>query len=114
MRREQTDSIPTPLYFECHVTTDPLVGDKLEEFKTLCKIRGFRVAKLLMKKKDGSPGKPSAIDSFCTGRDASFSKLNSRMFGLLCDLHFANIPVRRHKIEAALIDVRAKPKEQVA
>lgn len=98
--------LPKPLYFECHVTVDPLHGDRLTLFVAICKDWNFRVAKLLMQKKEGGAGAVNKLDSFCTGKDKDYEALNGRMYHLLNDLRTAEIHVRRYKIEAALIDVR--------
>lgn len=89
----------TPLYYECHVTIDPVFDERLEQFKELCKLYQFHVAKLLMQK-----GGPSNLDSFCTGRGQDYKTLENDMYGLITDLIADGFRVRRYKIEAALLD----------
>ena len=89
------------IYYECHITIDP-AGERHDEFKALCLGWQFRAADLLMRKSL----KPSGIDSFCTGRDSNRQYLETRMRSCVDALNEAGFPVRRYKIEAALLDVR--------
>ena len=90
------------LYYESHVTIDPVQGEELESFKEACSKYGFRVAKLLMQK--GSELVPSNIDSFCTTRGESFAEVTHRTVELVRHLDGFGFVVRRYKVEATLID----------
>lgn len=94
----------TELYFECHITIDPVEGERLREFRMLAELRGFRVAELLMRK--GCTMAPSDIDSFATGRHQSYAVLSDLMIALCFDLMAAGYKVRRRKIENTLLDQR--------
>lgn len=89
----------TGLYFEAHITIDPVTDVQLERFKFICAKYDFRVAELLMKKG------PSTIDSFCTGRGKNYKNLRKKTEELVTELrnHFK---VRRYKIENTLLDLR--------
>lgn len=87
------------LYYECHVTIEPVFGKRLEEFKQLCTIWGFRVAKLVMEKG------PNRKDSFCTGRSKSVEDLELRMSNLIIALQRCEFKIFRYKIENCILDV---------
>lgn len=89
----------TPLYYEAHVTVEPLDGDALDRFRATCAEYDFRVADLFMRS-----GKRSDVDSFCTGRHVDYGVLALRMFDLVSSLKRAGVKVWRWKIESALLD----------
>jgi len=60
--------LPDVKYFEIHVTIEPVEGERLELFKTICFKHGFRVADLIMVKKRKITEERSDRDQFCTGR----------------------------------------------
>lgn len=90
------------LYYECHITIDPVEGDRFDLFKDVCKDYRFRVADLLMRKSL----KPSRIDSFCTTRGNDYSEVTDRTLAAVNSLERNGLTVRRYKIEATLLDVR--------
>ncbi|MDO8495587.1 MAG: hypothetical protein Q7S32_03680 [bacterium] len=92
------------LYFEAHITIEPVVDERLEVFKTLCRRYDFRVADLLMKKRTDDTPQRSAFDSFCTGRDQECSLLVLRTIQLVEDLRDFGFKVWRYKIESTLMD----------
>jgi len=94
------------LYYESHVTIDPVFDERLDLFKQLCKERSFHVAKLLMEKRKSKEFEISNNDAFCTGRGNSFDDLKTRMLALLNDLRIHEFNVRRYKIENAILDSR--------
>ncbi len=107
--------IPTPLYFESHVTIDPVVEEtRLQEFGEICTQHKFRPAKLFMQK--GKDFVPSNLDQFCTrrdpvrmgaGQDEIRLRYNEAFIGthdLVLALTSAGFKVRRHKVEATLTD----------
>jgi hypothetical protein len=99
--------IPDTKYYECHITVEPLLEEAREAvFKELCKARGFRVAKLLMKKDRTETERRSDKDSFCTGHDSDYASIKSRMQDLVEDLSAYGVKVWRFKIEAIVLDVR--------
>lgn len=93
------------LYFEAHVTTDPLTStEDIEHFQTICNAYGFRPAKLLMQK--GATLVPSDLDAFCTTRSSNFGDISDRVYNIVKDLKGAGIRVRRYKIEDTVMDSR--------
>lgn len=92
------------IYYECHVTIEPVFDEKLEKLKELCKEYGFSVADLLFKKrKEDSPTR-SEYDSFCTARDINIHRIRARLLALLLDLKDSGYQVWRYKIEDTIID----------
>lgn len=90
-----------PLYYECHITIDPVFDERLEQFTNLCSQEKFKVAKLFMQK-----GVPSSLDSFCTGHDNDYQRMHKRMSSLVALLGGNQFVVRRYKIEAVIFDTR--------
>jgi len=94
------------LYFESHVTLDPVFDERLELLKKVCSIYKFRVAELLMKKRAESTPERSDLDTFCTGHDSDFEELKERMLVLIIMLRMNGFVVRRYKIEDVILDSR--------
>lgn len=99
-----TDLPTTELYFECHVTVEPLFEERLIEFKEICNQHGFRVADLLMQKRQDDTPERSKHDSFCTGRSTDYGDIHNRMCRLCQDLQVNGVKVWRYKIENTLVD----------
>ncbi len=93
-----------PIYYECHITIEPVLGTNLEKFNSICKSHKFKVAKLLMRKGDSL--ETSTLDSFCTGHDTSYDTLLGRMTFLLQVLKETGFCIFRYKIESILVDSR--------
>src|SRR5690349_10698437 len=94
------------LYFEAHVTIEPVFDDRLTRFQEVCGWHGFRAAELLMKKRSADTPERSQHDSFCTGRDQIYELLERRMRMLVQDLRREGFQVWRYKIEDTIIDSR--------
>lgn len=93
---------PARLYFECHVTIDPVAeGYQAHAVDTAAGRYGFRRAKLLMEK-----GAPSNLDTFLTAHGQAYGDLVSRMSALIKELKGLGCPVRRAKIEDTLYDTK--------
>ncbi len=91
---------PNPIYYECHVTVDPLEGSRRLVFEIICKDFTFKPARLLMQKSL----EESTLDAFCTAKNADFFKLQNHMNSLLDKLNEYEFVVRRYKIEAIILD----------
>lgn len=100
--------LPSPLYYESHITIEPVFEQRLEDFKEICKKHKFRVAEFLLKKRVYDTAERSSLDSFCTGRSNNFEELKSTTYSLVSELASKGFQVWRYKIESALIDVRLK------
>lgn len=94
------------LYYESHITVEPVFNERLAEMKAICEPFRFRVADLLMKKRPEDTATRSAFDTFCTGRGQSGVELSARMTGLVRQLEASGFTVWRYKLEAALIDTK--------
>jgi hypothetical protein len=93
----------TDLYFEAHVTIDPVEDEeRLRSLKFIGQAYSFRVAELLYKK----TREVARIDDFLTGRSIDYRELHRRTIGLVGALQEQGFVVRRFKIENTLLDVR--------
>lgn len=93
-------------YYEAHVTINPVFGEHLERFKSICAEHKFHVAKLHMRRSAQAPAEPSSDDQFCTSRSISLSDIKKRMVKVVASLQEAGYVVRRGKIEETLYDSR--------
>jgi hypothetical protein len=98
----------TQLYFESHVTIEPVFDERLDKFKQLAKCWGFRVADLLMQKRKEASPERSKFDTFATGRSTDYLQLSSCTLGLVAEAQSKGFEVWRYKIENTLVDVRLK------
>lgn len=90
------------LYWEAHITLDPVLEKKEKrELEIIAGSYAFRVAKLYLGKEE------SKKDAFMTGRSATYEALETKVLKLVEELKKNNFTVRRHKIEAAVLDVRS-------
>lgn len=106
------DRFTTDLYFECHVTIEPVFEQKLEDVKEIAAKYGFRVAELLMKKRATDSEFRSRYDTFCTGHSKHYDDIQLRMLKLVFDLTEKRYLVWRYKIENTLLDVRLKARNE--
>jgi hypothetical protein len=88
------------LYFECHITIEPVEDERLAKFEELSRKYKFKVANLLMRKSL----ERSQLDSFTTAKSKKFDVIYSAMMGLLSDLRENNFNIYRHKIEKVVVD----------
>lgn len=96
------------LYYEAHITIEPVFDKDLEVAKILADCRGFRVADLLMVKRKEDTPERSKYDTFMTSRDTDYDTIYNATIDLVNDLKTANFKVWRYKIEDTLLDVRLK------
>lgn len=95
-----------PLYYEAHVTIEPVFENKLTNFISICKEYKFYVATLLMQKRKEDTEERSKYDSFCTSHGQDQAELKARMFSLLNHLKKDHFQVWRYKIEIISLDSR--------
>ena len=93
----------TDLYFEAHVTTEPVSGGRLAALREVAGKFGFRVANLVMMRDFDVP---NDNDAFMTGRSDTYDGLEIRVLLLTNALRHAGFVVRRYKIENTLLDIR--------
>lgn len=98
----------TELYFEAHVTIEPVFDERLTLFKAVCARHGFRAADLLMQKRQEDVPERSKHDTFATGRSSTYLTLYDSTIALMLELTSQNFKIWRYKIENTLLDVRLK------
>lgn len=96
----------TDLYFESHITIEPVFGEMREKAEEAIKDAKFRMADLVMKKGVGQTETPNQEDSFCTGRGSDFNELMYRTQLAGQALKNLGIKVYRYKLENTLIDTK--------
>lgn len=97
----------TELYFESHVTLEPVFDERLTLLKILAKSSGFHVAKLIMKKRKGETPSPNQEDAFCTARSVDYNELLGDIMIFIGRLQKHDFKVYRYKIENTLLDSRS-------
>lgn len=90
-----------PMVFECHITIDPVFGAARTHVEYLADFCGFKLAKLYMEK-----DKPSDLDTFMTGHEATYDVMFARMKTLLFNLKQNGYNPRRAKIELICFDTK--------
>ena len=91
----------TELYFESHVTIDPVSNYQVFIVDLFAKLCGFKVAELLKVN-----GQVSDKDQFMSSRDTDYDELLDRTLSLVACLQKNGYRVRRYKIENTLLDVK--------
>ncbi len=74
------------LYFECHITIEPVFEERLDQLKMICQFFNFKVADLLMQKRSSDTKKRSKNDTFITGHPCPFEDIEYRMKNMLQSL----------------------------
>ena len=92
------------LYYECHITIEPVFEPQLVTLKTICNSFGFKVADLLMVKRKEDTPERSRFDTFCTGHSTDFKQLQLQMEGCIREIQKYEFKVWRYKIEAVKLD----------
>lgn len=92
------------LYFEAHVTIEPVEGERLEKFSEICAKHHFRVAKLLMQKPRLETEERSNKDAFCTSRSKQYARIATDTIELVQELIDEGYVVWRYKIEDTVLD----------
>ncbi len=98
----------TQLYFESHITVEPVFDERLEELKEIVGRSGFRVADLLMKKRQKDSAERSQFDTFCTARSKDWLDIVTATTTTVFVLQAEGFDVWRYKIENTLLDERLK------
>lgn len=104
---DQNDAV-AKLYFESHVTIEPIYDEKLEIASNIAKLHGFKIATLLMKKRAEDTETRSQYDTFMTAHSKSLSKMIIGITGLVEELQKQGFKVWRYKIEDIMMDSRTK------
>lgn len=96
------------LYFEAHITIDPVFDAARRQAEMLGEIYNFRMAKLILRKREADQERPHEDDSFFTGRAKDSDELIVRTAGLVKALRMSGFVVRRYKIEDTILDSRVE------
>ena len=91
------------LYYEAHVTIDPVPEDQRPKVELLAHSWQFKLAKLFMDK-----GVPSQLGTFLTGHGKDLEGIKLRTRELVLDLQKAGYKVRRYKVEGTVLDSRSE------
>jgi hypothetical protein len=95
-------------YFECHVTIEPIFDEKLDAAKLLAQKFGFKIASLLMKKRETETETRSKYDTFMTAHDKDLGNMKLRLTHLVHELKVQKFKIWRYKIEDTVMDSRIK------
>ena len=96
------------LYYEAHITIEPVFDERLEAARVLAEGFEFRVADLLMQKREEDTPERSKNDTFMTGHATSLNDIKARVSNLVAELKIEGFTVWRYKIEDTIMDSRAK------
>lgn len=96
------------MYYESHVTIEPVFDEKLEFATNIALRNGFKIANLLMQKREADTPERSKYDTFMTGHSVSGTVLSVRTRELVNELKECGFKVWRYKIEHVVLDSRTK------
>jgi hypothetical protein len=98
------------MYYESHVTIEPVFDEQLDNATTIAIRHNFKIANLLMQKREADAPERSKHDTFMTGHSPTtvggLDDINIRTMELIADLKSNGFKVWRYKIEHAIIDSR--------
>ena len=92
------------LYYEVHVTIEPVFGKDLDIVENIATCHGFKVADLLMLRNREATEERSNKDTFMTTRGKSFDDCVKRTCNLIGELQDNGVKVWRYKLEDTLFD----------
>lgn len=92
--------------YECHITIEPVFGDRLQLLISLGLPHGFKVADLLMQKRAEIAPERSNLDTFMTGHGAEYDALLVKAGILTGTLLKHGFKVWRVKVEEILFDTK--------
>lgn len=95
------------LYYEAHITIAPVFDELRERAAKTAEAYGFRLAKLIMRKKEADAEAPSRDDTFMTGHGIEFEDIERRTIGCVKAIQRHGFVVRRYKIEDTVLDSRS-------
>jgi hypothetical protein len=93
-------------YFETHVTIEPIFDERLSEAAEIAKDHGFKIASLLMKKREEDTEERSKYDTFMTGHGKCLFSMRFDVTALVKTLKENGFKVWRYKIEDTIMDSR--------
>lgn len=104
---EEDASDISKLYYEAHITIEPVFDEQRETAAKIAEKFGFKLADLLMKKREEDTEQRSSKDTFMTGHSKSFEDIKVRTIGAVSMLELNKFKVWRYKIEDTLVDSKA-------
>ena len=84
------------LYYECHVTVEPIPAERQELFGIICKTQKFWSSDWALK--------TETFKFFATSRGTNYEELKYRMERLIAKLKRCDYKIARYKIEDTVID----------
>ena len=93
-------------YYEAHVTIEPVFDEKLAFAKQIAETVHFKIADLLMKKRESDTEERSSKDTFMTGHSKKLDDITMRTVRLVKHLQYNGFKVWRYKIEDTVLDSR--------
>lgn len=94
------------LYYESHITIEPVFDGRRELARQAVAPFNFRLADLLMQKARQEAAVPSTLDTFMTGHAVVYAYLEERTIGAVKALQHNGFKVYRYKIEDCVLDSR--------
>lgn len=94
------------LYYESHITIDPVFDARRDMAAQIASQFGFRLAKLIMRKHEADEEQPSQDDTFMTGHSQDMMDIAMRTRNCVQRLNLEGFVVRRYKIEDTVVDSR--------
>lgn len=94
------------MYFECHITIEPVFDERLSQIKEIATRHGFRVADLLFQKRKEDTPTLSKYDTFMTMHHVFLEDMKFAMINLISELIESGFKVLRYKIEDIVLDSR--------
>jgi len=91
-------SVNASLYYEAHVTIDPVFGEQRENAMLIAERHGFRLAELIVRKNLDDDA------HIMTGRSRDLAYLTVNLQRLVKDMQDEGYSVRRYKIEDCIVD----------
>lgn len=96
-----------PYYLESHITIEPVLdGSKLEVVHFIARTYSFRVADLLMQKREEDTPERSKFDTFMTSHSTSLEVIEFNTKECIKTLQQFGFKVWRYKIENIVCDSR--------
>ena len=97
----------TKLYYEAHVTIEPVFDANRDFAGQIAKAFKFKLADLLMRKRSEDSEERSKNDTFMTGHSTDYEDIKQRTISLVKQLQSYGYKVWRYKIEDTLVDSRS-------
>lgn len=93
-------------YYESHVTIEPVFDERLSKAKEIAEGCNFKIAHLLMKKRELDTEQRSSKDTFMTTHSKNLKDITDRTVDVVKKLQSSGFKVWRYKIEDIVLDSR--------